>query len=157
MLGIFTGPLFFFVGVGILYILVPKKGISRFWGMGLVGGLGLALVLTYLMHNVFGYWSFFGGDIALAGMPLFLSAAWIPLVILYCYWTSQSNEFYQIALAIGVFAFFAAVVHWYYLRQGMLVYVGWNVLYTFTLSLIIHAALYYYLYVTKRLGEFQQS
>lgn len=157
MLGIFLGPLIFFIGVALLFLLVPRKDISRFWDIGLVGGLGISFVLTYLMHNVFGFWNFVGGDIIIYGIPLCLAAVWMPLVMIYSYWVSKSSNLYQIAGVIAGFALLATAAHWYYVTQGMLIFVRWSVFYTFILAVAIHIALLYYLYASKQITGMHHS
>jgi hypothetical protein len=157
MFGTLTGPIAFIISIVLMFLQVPGKDIMRFWKVGLVGGLGGAIVLTFTMHNLFSFWSFYRADVILFGVPLFLSAVWMPLVIAYSYLISISRNIYHISLIIAGFALIASAAHWFLLSEDMLVYVRWSVWYTFILSVAIHMVLLYYLYSTNRLEEFQYS
>lgn len=152
MLGIFTGLTAFIASTGLLLLALPRKETGQFWRVGLVGGFGTALLLTYLMSNIFGFWKFVAGDIILGGIPLFLAATWLPLVIMYCYFVSKSREILHLILATAGFAALATAAHWYFIRTDILIYSGWSLLYTFILAAVIHTAVLYYLYATKQLA-----
>jgi hypothetical protein len=157
MFGTLTGPIAFIISIVLMFLQVPGKDIMRFWKVGLVGGLGVAIALTFTMHNLFSFWNFFRTDVILFGVPIFLSAAWMPLVIAYSYLVSISRNNYHIALIIAAFALIASAAHWFLLSEDMLIYIHWSVLYTFILSVAIHLVLLYYLYSTKQLENFQYS
>jgi hypothetical protein len=105
------------------------------------------------MHNLFGYWTFVGCDVVVAGMPLFLVASWLPLVITYAHLVSISTNLWQVLVQIAFFAILATGAHWYLLARGLLLYADWTVWYTLALATVIHAALLYYLYASDRLVE----
>ncbi|MEW6183213.1 MAG: hypothetical protein AB1500_08560 [Bacillota bacterium] len=81
-----AGPVIFLGASAIMILNVPPERIKVFFPVGVAGGLGVALALVFLMQNALGYWVFHRVDIlSVAGIPLFLSAAWLPIVIIFCH------------------------------------------------------------------------
>lgn len=152
MFGSFTG-LAAFIGTAVLMaIVVPQIYIKRFLWMGVVGGVILAILLLSIMQNFLGFWIFGSLDlIYLFNIPIFLSAVWMPLVIMFSYFVSASiNQLFRIAALIGVFALIATISHWFLLSEGLLVYNNWSLIYTFILASAIHVMLYAYLLLASQ-------
>ena len=130
-----------------MFLLVPGKQIRQLFPVGLVGGFVLALLLVYVMQNLLGLWSFRQADFLIWGrIPLFLSAAWIPLEIIFGHLLTQYKKvFLMVVLIIGLPAG-ATFIHYLMIKNQMLFYRSWNLGLTFLVSLGIHLAIGLYLY-----------
>lgn len=152
MFGSFTG-LAAFIGTAVLMaIVVPQMYIKRFLWMGVVGGVLLAIILISIMQSLLGLWIFGSIDLVyLNNTPIFLSAVWLPLVIMFSYFVSTSNNhLFRVAILIGTFALIATISHWLLLSAGLLVYRNWSLIYTFILASVIHVMLYAYLQLANQ-------
>ena len=131
--------------------IVSMERIKELLKYGLVGGLVVALILVYLMQNVFGFWTFNNVDIInIIGIPILLSSAWIPSVIIFAYLLNKYNQITSIGVILFVFPLSAVVVHYVFINFGLLQYSHWNLFYTFLVSLGIHIGLAGYLYYQSR-------
>lgn len=165
ILGSLGGSLIFLASLIIMLYLVPWAEIKSLALLGLVGGLGVAIVLLYFMQNLLGFWEFYRVDlISIWDVPIFLSAAWVPTVITFSYlllkfanypaFTDNKKYTYEKSslLAIGglvlLFPLAATVVHFLLITNGMLFYHNWNLSLTFLVSLVIHLGILSYLYAT---------
>lgn len=149
MLGSLTGLVAFVASLGVMFFLVPMKYIGRYLWIGLIGGLGLAILLNIVMQNVFAYWLFQDVDILyMTRIPIFLAAVWAPLVITFSYLVRTSKNLYQTGLIIGVFSATASVAHWFMIIQGTLVYQNWSLLGTFLIAAVLHLVLFYYVHLS---------
>ncbi|HZK56567.1 MAG TPA: hypothetical protein VFC84_20615 [Desulfosporosinus sp.] len=136
----------------IMVFIVPTEKFKELWKLGLVGGLVIALILVYLMQNVWGFWTFKHVDIInIAGIPILLSVAWIPSVITFGYLMTKYHEITLIGVILFVFPLSAVAVHYIFIQLGLLQYSHWNLLYTFLISLGIHIGLATYLYMSDQL------
>lgn len=148
MLGSLTGIVIFIAGLGVMFLVVPGKYVGRYVWFGLIGGLGMAIVLTSVMQNILGYWQFHDVDILyLSRVPIFLAGVWAPLVMAFAYLVRASKSLYLTGLIIVVFAAAASMAHWFMLIQGTLVYQNWTLLGTFGLAFILHGVLFYYVHL----------
>jgi hypothetical protein len=136
------------IGAGLATILlVPWTRIRQLLPVGLVAGLVTALILVYLMQNVFQFWTFYQVDfLVVGGIPFFLSATWVPLVICYSHLLAQYRRAWSTALLILSFPAGATAVHYLLILNKMLQYQRWNLGYTFLLGLLIHLGIFAYLY-----------
>lgn len=148
MLGSLTGLVAFVASLGVMFFLVPTKYIGRYLWIGLIGGMGLAVLLNIVMQNVLGYWQFHDVDILyLSRVPMFLAGVWAPLVVVFAYLVRTSRSLYLTGLIIGAFAAAASFAHWFMIIQGTLVYQNWTLLGTFILAAILHSGLFYYVHL----------
>lgn len=154
----FAGGLILFISLFFMFLVVPEQKIKEFFSIGLVGGLVLALILVYLMQNMFGFWNFHNVDIVTIGdIPLLLSAAWIPTIIIFSYLLVKFKTTSAISSIILGFPLAAVVVHYFLIDYQLLSYANWNLLYTFLVSLSIHLGIAYYLYRTNQLLNFNEN
>lgn len=152
-----AGLLVLSLGLFSMYILVPRDRINDIYRFGLVGGLVVALALIYIMQNILGVWVFYRADFfSIAGIPIFMSIAWVPMVIVFSHLMSQAKNLLQAALIIIAFPSGATILKWLLLINGMLAYFNWNLTMTFFLSLAIHIALAGYLFATGRLDNLRK-
>ncbi|MCK8818073.1 hypothetical protein MWH28_11960 [Natroniella sulfidigena] len=153
-----VGGLILLLSLFFMFLVVPEQKIREFFNIGLVGGLVLALILVYLMQNMFGFWNFHNVDIIVIGdIPLLLSVAWLPIIIIFSYLVVKFKTIPAFLSIILSFPLAAVVVHYFLIDYGLLSYTNWNLLYTFLASLLIHLGITYYIYRTNRLPSFNQG
>ncbi len=146
-----AGIVVFTAASALMVAVVPRDRAQRFLGVGLVGGLGVAVALVFLMESVFGFWDFRGADIRILGVPAFLTLAWIPIVITYSHWLTESRSTVAAAASLLAFPLAAVATHLALLRLDLLAYNSWTLVMTFTISLGIHLAIGAYLHATGQL------
>lgn len=151
-----TGPLLFLAGTIFMLLVVPWQRIKELFAIGLVAGIGMAILLNYLMQNVLAAWVYHRVDIfSPAGIPFFLSAAWTPIIITFCHLLSQYKNLWLPGILLGAFPVGATFLQFLLRSGGLLEYNNWNLLYTFLVSLVIHLGIATYLHVTGRLENLQ--
>jgi hypothetical protein len=104
------------------------------------------------MQNTFGFWNFHQVDLVyIFKLPFFLSAAWIPVVIIFSHFLTQSKS--KLSAAITVLSFPAGSVLFLYflMTNQMLTFHNWNLFFSFLVSLIIHLGIASYLYAAEQL------
>lgn len=142
----------------LMILIVPKERIKELFKFGVVGGLVVALVLVYSMQNVLGFWTFNNVDIInIIGIPILLSAAWIPFVITFAHLLNKYHDITSISIIMFAFPLSAVVVHYILINVGLLQYSHWNLFYTFLVSLGIHIGLAGYLYMSDQLPNLTKS
>lgn len=159
------GSFIFLASLIIMFYFVPWTKIKSLALTGLVGGFVVALVLLYLLQNLWGFWEFYRVDlIKIRDIPIILSAAWVPMVITFSYLltkyvnypeytdkTKHANQNSKLLKIVGLVILFPALataVHFLLLANEMLFYHNWNLSLTFLVSLVIHLGILYYLYAT---------
>lgn len=142
----------------LMVLVVPFQRIKDLFIVGLIGGFGGGLVLIHVMQNIFGFWEFLRGSdlLFLLNIPIFISLAWLPIVITFCHLLNQYNNISLIVTIIIAFPLAATSVKYLMLENGMLNYDNWGLLYTFLLSLAIHIGLTAYMYISNRLDNFKR-
>lgn len=149
-----AGILLFSVLLFFMFLFVPWRRIKEFLGIGIIGGFGVGVLLVFFMQNLFGFWRFHQVDFfTLMGIPIFISAAWAPLEIIFCHLVSQYKNLLMVLTLIITLPLGAILVHYFLIINEMLSYNHWNLLLTFLVSLGIHLVIGYYLYITGRLGN----
>ena len=149
----FISPVIFFILLTTMFLIVPYEQIKKFLSLGLIGGLVVAFILIYFMQNFFGFWDFFNLDIwYFLEMPVFLSAVWIPVVIIFAHFLEIAEYLTTAVFIILLFPAGATLVHYFLINLNLLVYFNWNLFYTFLVSLGIHLGITYYLYIRNQLG-----
>jgi len=149
----FTGLVwveFFFMFMIMMLIAVPRTKILQLLPVGAIGGFGLSLLLNALLVTVLGWWRFnFANIFSLAGIPMFITLAWTPVVIIYAYYLYFVKGFNRVisymlgfTLATGLF------VHWL-AAGGFITLIRWNSLYTYFLAFILYSPVTYYLLQTR--------
>ncbi len=137
---IFTGSLF------LMFLTVPWLQIKRFALFGVVSGLAIAFALILVMQNWLGLWTFYRVDpLYINGIPLLLSAAWVPTEIVFAHFLSQYRQPF---LRLWLIFFIPAIsvgIHFVLIWNRMLTYRYWNLSATFLVSLAIHLGLALYL------------
>ena len=147
----FVSPALLGLSLAVMFWLVPEKEIKRLLNLGLIGGLGTALVLLYIMQNRLRLWNFRGLDLVhVAEIPLLLSAIWIPVVIIFVYFLSRLESVVSTAAVIVSFPLGATLAHYLFISYDLLVYDNWSLFYTFLVSLAIHLSIAGYYYLTAR-------
>ncbi|WP_408956560.1 hypothetical protein [Natroniella sp. ANB-PHB2] len=153
-----AGGLILLLSLFFMFLVVPEQNIKEFFSIGLVGGLVLALILVYLMQNMFGFWNFNNVDIlTINDIPLLLSTAWFATVITFSYLLVKFKTISAVLSIIIAFPLAAVVVHYFLINYDLLSYRNWNLLYTFLVSLIIHFGIAYYVYRTNQLSSLNES
>lgn len=152
------GILLFTVLLFMMFLMIPRRGIREFLGVGAFGGFSVAILLVLLMQNQLGLWLFHQVDFFnIAGIPVFLSAAWFSLEIFFCHLLSYCKNLLRAILLIIALPLGATLFHYLLIANGMLFYRHWNLFFTFLVSLGIHLVIGYYLYITRRLGNLRYS
>lgn len=148
------GPVIFLTGMLIMFLVVPAQKIKELLLIGLAGGIGVGIVLVYVMQNIYGFWvySLSSDLIHIAALPFFLIAGWFPVIILFAYLLGRCTNRAISLLIILVFPAGATVLHFFMLKGGMLFYHNWSLGVTFLQSLGIHLLIALFLYATGRLA-----
>jgi len=89
--------------------------------------------------------------ISIAGIPLFLSLAWLPFVIAFSHLIAQYKSSILIIVLLAAFPIGATLIHLFLLNNNMLTYHNWSLFGTLLISLVIHLAIAFYLYITGQL------
>ncbi|PKM88952.1 MAG: hypothetical protein CVU87_06355 [Firmicutes bacterium HGW-Firmicutes-12] len=138
----YTGLIVLAGSILFMFLIVPIERIKKLLLIGLVAGIGIAILLVYVM-NLFDFWTFHGADVLnLYGIPIFLSLAWVPLVIAFIH---LFTEFYQPWQRVGLVLLFPAgaiILHYLLLQKGALTYKSWNLFFTYIVSVIIHFGIF---------------
>jgi len=140
-----------------MFIIVPWERIKKLAAEGLVIGLGIAITLIYIMQNMLGLWNFHLVDIvAVAQIPLLLSAAWVPAVIMFAHLLTQYKNWTLAVVVLLAFPLAATFLQLLLVTNNMLVFRNWNLFMTYFLSLGIHVVILGYLYYTNRLENLRR-
>ena len=152
------GPLTFAIPLLIIYFLLPLSLFKKLLAPGIIWGFGVALILIYVMQNVFAFWYFQNIDILLINnIPIFLSATWIPLVMVFVYLLVIFPSKIGVVLLNILFPAGATLSHYIFISLNILSYSNWNLFYTFLVSLFIHLAITGYLYLFTHQKDFVYS
>ncbi|MDO9534622.1 MAG: hypothetical protein Q7J85_04650 [Bacillota bacterium] len=121
------GPGLFVISFFFMFLVVPWERIKTLLPLGLIGGLGVALILLYLMQNILGFWVFNQVDVInIIRIPLFLSLAWLPFVIAFSHLIAQYRNAILIIGILAAFPLGATLIHLFLLNNGMLTYHNWS-------------------------------
>ena len=152
-----AGLLAFAGSAVLMFVLVPWQRVKELAAEGTIIGLGIAIALIYMMQNYLGLWNFNRVDlINIAGMPFFLSAAWIPVVIIFWHLLTQYKNWTLILVVLLAFPLAATFVQLLLVNNNMLVFRNWNLFFTYLVSLGIHITILGYLYYTNKLGNLKE-
>lgn len=144
--GNLTGLLLLIGSLLLMCLTVPWPGIKKFALFGLVSGLGIAVVLIFIMQNWFGFWIFHHIDLLyVGGIPLILAAAWAPVEILFAHFLSRNQYSLVSLLLIFAIPVVSVGIHFIQIKNHLLDYHHWNYQLTFLVSLGIHLGLAFYL------------
>jgi hypothetical protein len=147
-----AGPLIFVGGLILMFLVVPWERVKELFWVGVVCGLVVAVILVFLMQNIFGFWSFHQADLVyLFKVPLFISAGWLPVVIAFSHLLIRSDSFIPATVTILAFPAVATLVHALLIANHMLTYHHWSLFFTFLVALIIHIGIAGYLYASEQL------
>lgn len=148
--GLLWVNLFFFFML-VMILAVPRSNIIRLLPIGLFGGFGQSVILLSLVVPVLGWWRFNYTDIfSVAGIPLFASLAWTPVVIIYTYYLGLTRNLMGLYSYIATFSLGTGLfVHWLY-RAGFLEFVRWNSLFTVLVAVMLYAPVTYFIFKTNR-------
>jgi len=130
---------FLLVGVAAAAILVPRRRIMEFLTLGLVFGLGLAWVIIYVGSVRLRFWVIANPLITLGGVPLLISAAWIPAVLIFAHFFPRERTPSLILGYIALFAAGSSGIQWLLARTGYWISLRWSFLHTFLLALGTHS------------------
>jgi hypothetical protein len=151
-----AGPIIFIGGLILMLLIVPWERIKALFWVGIIGGLLVALILVYLMQNVYHFWVFHQVDLVyIFQIPFFVSAGWIPAIIVFSHLLTQYKSLVLIGIATLAFPTAATLIHILLIANKMLTYHNWNLVLTFLISLVIHIGIVGYLYVTGRFEPHQ--
>ncbi len=140
--------------VVMMFFFVPREEVRHLLPFGLTFGFGTAIILLLLMQNIYNFWQFIQTDfLYLFNIPLLISAAWIPTVIIFAHWVKNEVSFMRLLVTISLFAGGATLVHYFLIANQMLVYENWSLVLTFTVSFIIHVVITGYLYMVGRITK----
>ncbi|MCK8825129.1 hypothetical protein [Fuchsiella alkaliacetigena] len=142
-----AGPFLLLLGTILMLLVVEWEAIKELLLFGIFGGFGIGLALNYIMQNVFGFWIFQNADlINFFGIPILLSAAWTPVIIIFAYLIINSDASMNIGTLLA-FPLAAALVQYLLTLNQMLTLNNWNLVFSYLLSLTIHAGLIGALYL----------
>ena len=152
------GPLTFIIPMLILYYLLPLSIFKKLLVPGIIGGFVVALILIYVMQNIFHFWNFQNIDVLiLNNLPLFLSATWIPLVMFFIYLLVKFPSKTGVILLNILFPVGATLSHYIFISLNTLSYSNWNLFDTFLVSLFIHLAITSYIFLFTRQSDYITS
>ncbi|ACB85289.1 hypothetical protein [Natranaerobius thermophilus] len=150
----FASLLIFGISLVLLILIVPKEFIINKLIFGIVFGILQAILLIYYMEIRFGFWDFIREDILYLGeLPIFLSATWTPLVIMFIYLLKLSTHLLSRIIVLILFPLLSTLSHYAFELNNMLTYQNWSYLETFLLSLLIHMAIIGGLYLVGELQD----
>lgn len=122
-----AGPIALIVMTVILFLLVPWQRIRRLLPVGSLFGLLLGPATYYILQNIVQAWRFQQADLlSPAGVPLFMTLAWIPYSIIYFHLLAQYRTLMHVILLILISAAVPAFFHFLLERNGMVLFQKWN-------------------------------
>jgi hypothetical protein len=121
-----AGPIALIVMTVIMFLLVPWERIQRFFPVGFVFGVVLGAATYYILQNIVQAWHFQHADlISLAGVPVFMTLAWVPYSIIYFHLLAQYRTLMHVSLLILLSAAVPAFFHFLLEINGMVVFQNW--------------------------------
>lgn len=122
-----AGPITLAVMTAIMFLLVPWQRIQRLLPLGSLFGVVLGSATYYILQNLVQAWHFEHADlISLAGVPLFMTAAWIPYAIIYFHLLAQYRTILHVILLILINAAVPTFFHFLLESNGMIVFQRWS-------------------------------
>ncbi len=96
-----AGPIALIVVTAFMFLLVPRERIRMLFPVGLIFGAVLGVATYHILQNIVQAWHFQQADlIAPAGIPLFLTLAWVPYSIIYFHMLAQYRSSAHLVLLI---------------------------------------------------------
>ncbi len=121
-----AGPIALIVMTAIMFLLVPWERIRRLLPAGSLFGLLLGSVTYYVLQNIVQAWRFQQADLlSPAGVPLFMTLAWIPYSIIYFHLLAQYRTLSQVLLLILLSAATPSFFHFLMELNGMIIFQKW--------------------------------
>lgn len=149
-----AGPFALVTFTAFMFVLVPWERIQRLLPAGSVFGLFSGAATYYILQNLVEAWRFQNADLFNpAGIPLFMTLAWVPYSVIFFHLIAQYRSFAHVLLLILVAGGVPTFFHFLLEINAMVVYQNWpwwgNFLYA--ASTYTAAALIYYRYRLARL------
>lgn len=121
-----AGPIVLIVMTAIMFLLVPWERIQRYFPVGSVFGVVLGAATYYILQNIVQAWHFQNADlISPAGVPLFMTLAWVPYTIIYFHLLAQYRTLAHVSLLILLNAAVPAFFHFLLEINGMFLFNKW--------------------------------
>ena len=121
-----AGPIALVMMTAIMFLLVPWERIQRYFLVATAFGVALGAATYYILQNLVQAWRFQNADlISLAGVPLFMTLAWVPYTIIYFHLLAQYRTFIHVALLILISAAVPTFFHFLLAINGMLIFNRW--------------------------------
>jgi len=123
----------------IVFLVVPRDRIINLLLPSFLGGTVIALIINLIGVPILGLWRFPVALVPILGIPLFLLLAFMPGVLLFLhYWEHLPGGSTEKALYLVTFSLVTTVIAFIALRLGYLLFIRWNLLYFFLLSLALY-------------------
>lgn len=122
-----AGSIALIVMTAIMFLLVPWERIKRLLPVGSLFGLLLGSATYYILQNIVQAWRFQHADLlSPAGIPLFMTLAWIPYSIIYFHLLAQYRTLTHVVLLIIISAAVPSFFHFLLERNGMFLFQKWS-------------------------------
>lgn len=122
-----AGPIALVVMTAIMFLLVPWGRIRRLLPVGFLFGTVLGTATYYILQNIVQAWHFQHADLlSPAGVPLFMTLAWVPYSIIYFHLLAQYRTLSQVLLLVLLSAAAPSFYHFLMELNGMIVFQKWS-------------------------------
>ncbi|NMA92420.1 MAG: hypothetical protein GX973_04785 [Firmicutes bacterium] len=141
------GPFALIVMTVFMFLLVPRERIYQLFPVAAIFGSVLGITTYYLLQNVLQAWRFQQMDLLCpAGIPIFMTLAWIPYSIIYFHMLAQYRTRAHNILLILTAAAMPTFYHFLLELNGMFVFHRWPWWGNFFYALIVFNGLGHLVY-----------
>lgn len=122
-----AGPFALIVMTAVMFLLVPWRRIQKLLPVAAPFGVILGTATYYILQNMVQAWHFQNADlISFAGVPLFMTLAWVPYAIIYFHLLAQYRTILHVILLILITAAVPAFYHFILELNEMVVFQKWS-------------------------------
>lgn len=119
----------------IAFMLIPRRQFFRLLPFGVVAGFLLSLAILLLNVPLLGIWAFDTiPSNSVLGVPLTLPLVWIPVTMLFAFYTPRYHSRKLLLAWISLFAAVTTLIHGLAEGAGIVRFVRWDLLATLLLT-----------------------
>jgi len=130
----------FLVLWAVVFLIVPRERIVTLLMPSFLGGTVIALITNLIGVSILGMWRFPVALLPLFGIPLFMLLAYMPEMLIFLhYWEHLPGGTAEKGIYLATFGFLNTAVAYFAVIMGYLIFIRWNFIYFFLLSVVLHA------------------
>ena len=125
-----------------MVLLVPWEEMRRLLLPAFLFGVIFPFMVIGVMQNLLGLWSYRGVDpVTIAGIPVFLSLAWAPALIIYAYLMARYRYITLRVLLLLSTGAGVVAIQYFHLINNNLTFQNWSLAASFFLAVAIHTVI----------------